>query len=358
MINWKSLCLAAWLASSWAYADTTSKISIKELEKRGVFSRNFSIYHVAEDGRTVLAADEPPFTLKKKGILNRIWLIRLTSDLKLDSMQAYDLNIPTIEQANFTPDCKSVVISSKRGTDIHRLDLVDGKLSTLMTHSKGQPGFRIHSDVFANYLSKIYTIGYFYDGDDIAGPEQMVELNLATGQCTPVVELEPIQKQLKDVRIASLKSPVGLTFYTEAKDKSCTIYRWNAAQGLTKADEGKAILGTWGEGPVALYAVRREGGVSEVVLSNAQTGERKVVYSGKQEMVNPCLAKDANTVVVAREDGRDSVSYWVGEDHNDYTLRQVIDKTPRSSLRVSHDGQVISLYNGIQGWTLIKLDSK
>jgi hypothetical protein len=357
MINWKSLSLGLWLACSVAQADTTSKITIKELEKQGVFSRNFSIYHVADDGRTVLAADEPPFNIKKKGILNRLWLIRLNSDLKLDSMQAFDLSVPQIEQANFTPDLKSVVLSSKRGADIYRLDLGDGKLTTLMTHTKGNPGFRIHSDVFATYLGKIYTIGYFYDAEDNCGPEQMVELDPATGKCTTVVELEPIQKQLQGIRVASLRAPVGLTFYTQDKAKNWAVHRWNTS-GLAKVDEGKAVTGSWGEGPVAVYCMRRPEGKSELVLSNAQTGERKVLHSDSQDLLNPVISKEATTVVVAKETSPDVCSYWVGQEQDQFALRSLVEKMPRAAIRISHDGRVVSLYHGLQGWTLIKLDSK
>ena len=213
-----SVVLGLALLSGVALADTTAKISMAELRTKGIDTRNFSVFHVAGDGRTILASDEPDFTLKKKGILRRLFLIKLTPALKIESVKKYDLPIPKIEQANFTPDLQSVVISSKRGSDIHKLDLGDGKLSPIMTHSPGTAGFRIHGDVFSNYGGKLYTVGYFYDENDVAEKDVMAEVNpTLTGKAafTQLVEIAPIQRQLNGIRTESLLSPQGMLFYTE-----------------------------------------------------------------------------------------------------------------------------------------------
>jgi hypothetical protein len=348
------------LATHLAGADTTVKITMKELEKRGVYPRNFSVYHIAEDGRTILAADEPDFTIKKKGTYQRLWLFKLTSDMKIESARPYPLSIYKIEQANFAPDLKSVVISSKRGSDIHKLNLEDGSLSVIQTHTAGEPGFRIHSDIFSLYLGKLYTVGYFYAGDDVAGEEEMVEIDVnKTGKeaFTSVLELGPIQKQLKGLRIASMLHPQGLFFYSEDKATGWTVQRWNVASGLQKIDEGQRVTGTWGEGPLAAYCIRKTGG-SELVLANGQTGEQNILHSGPETMVNPCLAKDGNTVVVASEPTPGKVTYWVARDSDGFKVRKLAEDMPRCTLRLSHDGQVVGMYNGVQGLTLIKLESK
>lgn len=355
----RSLLFVLCLLVAPAWADTTRKIPMRELERRGIFPRNFSVFRVAGDGRTILAADEPPFNYKARGIFHRLWLIRLTPDLKIESAKGYNLPIPQLEQANFTPDLRSVLVSSRRGANIHKLDLESGEFSVLQSHEPGQPGFRIHSDIFSLYNGKMYTVGYFYDQNDYTGPEQMVEIDpTRTGKqaFTPVVDLAPIQEQLKNVRIASLLAPGGLIFYTEDQPgKHWTVYRWSQASGLTPVDEGVTIEGSWGEGPVGVYSIRRAGGVFDLVMLNAQTGQRTVLGTSSSRYVNPCMANEANTVVTALEEAPDTYSYWVGQDLDGFTLRKVWDKAPVGTLRVSFGGQLVCHYNPAEGLTLIQL---
>lgn len=362
MISWRRfgvlLCCLG-LASSLAAADTSVKLTMKDLEKHGIYGRNFSVFHIADDGRTILAADEPDFTIKKKGTFNRFWLFKLNSDLKVESVKKYDLPIYSIEQANFTPDLKSVVISSKRGSDIHQLNLEDGTLSVLQTHTPGEPGFRIHSDIFSLYLGKLYTVGYFYDKDDTAGDEQLVEIDVTkTGKdaFTPLVEMAPIQKQLEGLRIASTLHPQAMFFYSQPKVGPYLVQRWTPAGGLQKLDEGERVMGTWGEGPLAVYTIRR-GSSTDVVMAGP-SGDKNVIHTAPENIVNPCLAKDGNTVVVATENSPSDVTFWVGQDTDGFKLRKLAEKMQRCTLRISHNGQVVGMYNGITGLTLVKLDSK
>ncbi|MFN8610775.1 MAG: hypothetical protein U0931_24755 [Vulcanimicrobiota bacterium] len=341
-----------------AWADTTGKISMAELRSKGIDVRNFSVFHLAGDGRTILGADEPDFTIKRKGILRRLFLIKLTPNLKIESVRKYDLPIPKIEQANFTPDLQSVLISSKRGSDIHKLDLADGKLSVVCSHPGNAPGFRIHSDIFSNYGGKIYTVGYFYDEQDVAGEEIMAEVNPALNgksAFTQLVELAPIQKQLQGLRTESMLSPQGMLFYTADKANSWTVWRWSATKGLEKADDGGAVIGSWGEGPLGVYCIRKPAGY-EVNLLNAQTGGKTNVYSGPDVVLNPCLSNEGNTIVFSQQLGKDSASYWVAQDVDGFKPRKIAENLPACTTRISQDGSTVSLYHGIQGITLIRLD--
>lgn len=361
---WRRLALGltGWLLLSvGAWADTTSKISLKDLEKHGIYPRTFSVYHVAGDGRTILGAEEPPFTEKAKGNLSKLWLIRLDNDLKIESAKGFPLKVANLEQANFTPDLKKIILSSVRGSDIHLLDPETGQLSILMTHRAGQPGFRIHSNVFSLYGGKLYTIGYFYDAEDYAGDDEMVEIDVTrTGQeaFTSVCKVAEIQKGLTGIKVSSTLHPGGLVYYTQDQGSGWSVHQWNQAQGLQKVDSGQLILGSWGEGYMALYSIKRHDGSCEVVLRNALSGSQVQVHSGAEAFVNPCLGKDANTLVVAREAGPNNVEYWVGQDESQFQLRKVADQLPASTLRVSHDGQVVCIFNGITGLTLVKLENK
>ena len=347
------------LLAGVAAADTTTKLSMAELRSKGIDPRNFSVFHVAKDGRTILAADEPDFTIKKKGILRRLWLIELTPAMKIDKVQKYDLPIPKIEQANFTPDLQSVLISSKRGSDIHKLNLEDGALSVFSTHTPDTAGFRIHSDIFSVYGGKMYTVGYFYDAQDVTGPDVMAEINLNSSGAaafTQVVDVAAIQSQLKGLRVESLLSPQGMFFYTvDAATSNWTVWRWSQPKGLDKMDEGTNVPGSWGEGPLGVYCITKASG-NEVTLANAQTGQKTPVYAGPDLLVNPCLSKEGNTVVLGQSLSTNVVDYWAAQDTDGFKLRKIAEKLPACTIRVSHDGQVVCLYQGLTGITLIKLE--
>ncbi|MBN9418525.1 hypothetical protein ABS71_15790 [bacterium SCN 62-11] len=354
-----SVVLGLALLSGVALADTTAKISMAELRTKGIDTRNFSVFHVAGDGRTILASDEPDFTLKKKGILRRLFLIKLTPALKIESVKKYDLPIPKIEQANFTPDLQSVVISSKRGSDIHKLDLGDGKLSPIMTHSPGTAGFRIHGDVFSNYGGKLYTVGYFYDENDVAEKDVMAEVNpTLTGKAafTQLVEIAPIQRQLNGIRTESLLSPQGMLFYTADKTgEKWGAFRWSPSKGVELIDKDGTLIGSWGEGPFGVYCMKRTSGY-DVTLINAQTGQKTPIYQGSDSMMNPCLSNEGNTVVLSHANPDKSATYWVAQDTDGYKPRKIGENLAPATTRISHDGQVICLYQGSKGLVLIKLD--
>jgi hypothetical protein len=348
------------LLSGVALADTTARITIAELRSKGIDTRNFSVFHVAGDGRTVLISDEPDFTVKRKGVLRRLFLVKLTPAMKIESVKKYDLPIPRIEQANFTPDLQSVVISSKRGADIHRLDLADGKLTVLVSHTPGTAGFRIHGDVFSNYAGKLYTVGYFYDENDQAGKDVMVEVNPSmTGKeaFTQLVEIAPIQRQLGGIRIESLLSPQGMLFYTSDKaGAKWAVFRWSPPKGLEKIDESGAVVGTWGEGPLGVYCMKRPGG-TEVTLVNAQNGQKTQIYQGPDGMTNPCLSNEGNTVVVSHLNADKTVTFWAAQDTDGFKPRKIAENYWPATTRISHNGQVVCLYQGpSKGLVLIKLE--
>lgn len=348
------------LLSGIALADTSAKITMAELQSKGIDSRNFSVFHVAGDGSSILVADEPDFMIKKKGILRRLFLIKLTPAMKIESVKKYDLPVPQIEQANFTPDLQSVVLSSKRGTDVHKLDLADGKLTTLMTHTPGTAGFRIHGDIFSNYGGKLYTVGYFYDDKDVAGGEVMVEVNPAlTGKeaFTQLVELGPIQSQLRGLRTESLLSPQGMLFYTADKAAAqWAAFRWSSPKGLEKIDEGGAMIGSWGEGPLGVYCMKRPSGY-DVTLINAQTGQKTPVYQGSDKLLNPCLSNEGNTVVLTQPLTNQTATFWAGQDVDGFKLRKIGENLAPATTRISHNGQVVCLFQGnTKGIWLIKLD--
>jgi len=252
-----------------------------------------------------------------------------------------------------------VLISSKRGSDIHKLNLADGALSVFSTHTPNTPGFRIHSDIFSVYAGKMYTVGYFYDAQDAAGSDVMAEINLNSSGAaafTQVVDIAAIQAQLKGLRVESLLSPLGMFFYTVDKaTNDWTVWRWSQPKGLEKIDEGANVAGSWGEGPYGVYCIKKAAG-NEVTLANAQTGQKTLVYSGPDELVNPCLSNEGNTVVLGQSQSTNVVTYWAAQDGDGYKPRKIAENLPACTIRVSQDGQVVCLYQGSAGITLIKLE--
>ena len=119
---------------------------------------------------------------------------------------------------------------------------------------------------------------------------------------------------------------------------------------MQNIDKGIRLTGAWGDGTHMLYAMRKSDGLNELVLAEALTGDRKVVATGAEGYYNPVLAKQATTFVVATaERASHSITVYLAQDTDGYALKPIFKKIPPSVFRLSPDGQVIAVFNQVQG---------
>lgn len=343
--------------SVWAQPAKPVKVRPSQMAQAGVHVRTYSTLYYLDETRTLIGMDTPPFTIKRTGVMARLWFMRFDSNGRLAETKKADLRFPGIEQANLTPDLKSVMVVSHKGTELYKVDVATGQVSTVMSHAKGQPGFVIDPAILALTEGKLYTIGNVYDAEDFQGPKVFAELDTnATGAAAfkPLFELKPLESKLPELFVASELSPKAMFFgYREGGDDRFS--RWTPAGGMQLIDQARKYLGSWGEQHRWLYSVERQDGKSELMLADGVTGEKRSLGTSSYPYLYPVLSKEGNTAVVATEERSTGATYWVAEDRNGYKLRPLLENVGRNTIRVSLSGQTVVLFNPQEGLQLFTL---
>ena len=333
-------------------------ISLRAFQKFGANPRTVGLAVVSPNGQQIIATDDPPFTLKRKGITRRIWVIDLDTDLKLKSAHSIDLAVPDIEQTTYTPDGKTLLFITRRGAELYRVDLGTGKQTRMMGHQKGSPGLRLDPPVMSSYNGKMYCHAFAYDGNDVASPAQLFEVDpmgLGTSAFTPVMNIESLERSVKNLDIEVALCPQG-AFFGHRVGNNDVLDRWTPKGGMQNVDQGMRLTGAWGDGTHMLYALRKPDGNNELVLAEAMTGDRKVVASGATAYYNPVLSKQATSFVVATADkASHSITVYLAQDTDGYALKPIFKRIPASVFRLSPDGQVIAVFTQLQGLMLTRL---
>ena len=333
------------------------KVRATQMQQAGVHVRTFSTLYYLDDTRTLIGMDTPPFTIKRTGVMARLWFMRFESGGRLAETRKVDLRFPGIEQANLTPDLKSVMVVSHKGTELYKIDIASGATTAVMTHVKGQPGFVIDPTILALTEGKLYTIGTQYDAEDFQGPKVFAELDTnATGAAAfkPLFELKPLEDQFRGLFVASELSPKAMFFGYRENDED-RFSRWTPAGGMQLLDQARQYLGSWGEQHRWLYSVLRQDGKSELMLADGVTGEKRSLGTSSFRYLYPVLSKEGNTAVAATEDRSSGTSYWVAEDRNGYKLRPLLENSGRNTIRVSMSGQTVVLFNPQEGLQIFTL---
>ena len=342
------------LVGAPTWAQTKFTLTQAQIQKIGAHPRTFSPLTFIDEDRTLVAMDEPPFTIKKKGILTRLWLIKLDGNFKQDSVKKYDLSIPNIEQAKLSPDHKSLVVASLRGARIDKLNLSDGKLTNIVSHVKGQPGFRLDPTLIFSCGSRFFGLGYLYDGEDFAGNNTMAEIDLnqsGAAAFTPGLELTSLEQAVANTTVRSFQSPNGL-FFVHQVDQEVHVTRWTPTEKFQVLDKGKKYLGSWGANESMLYGMTRQDGSHDLVLANARTGQKQVLATSPKRFLNPVLGGEANAWVTLVQEGRNRYTVLAGGSQEP---RKLAEGVAGCVLRVGTQGETIVMYSIKEGLAVHKL---
>jgi len=339
-----------------AAAQEVYNVPPRVLEGAGIDRRTFSIIHTSEDGHQVLGWDRPPVTLKKKGQKVRLWLLDFDSGFKLKTTKSFGMDLPSLEQAQFTPDGQAVVIISRQGTEFYRLNLADGVLTTILTHVKGQPGFRSEPQILNWTEGKLITSGFMYDENDLTQETGVAFLNpdvTGIAAFTPGPAFGKVEKDIAGLLGSVTISPRVLYFWAR-QGAECTVYAWTPAEGLKPIDKGDEVLGWWGEQAKFLYTIARAG-TNELVLYDGLFGRRQVLATTKVPYEGLSLSRDGTLAIGCVLEGKTKMSVFAFQEKSNWAPRQILKSVPLSVLRTSPDGNVLAVYDPTKGLTLVKL---
>ena len=348
--------LLVWVGPAGAQSKVT--FTKKEIDKWGVFTRTFAPLAFVDEEKLFIGLDNPPFTTKRKGIMQRIWLVRLDASYKRESVKSYDLKLGgTVEQAKLSPDRKYLVLVSRRGSQVDKLRLSDGQITNLMTHVKGQAGFRLEPSLCFSAGDGFYVTGYPYDAEDYGGKPTIAKLDLdqsGAAAFSPQVDLRKLELGVPNATVLSFDSPDGVFFFHKTGDQENSVTRWTPAGGYQLFDKGKRHLGVWGSQEFVLYGMTRVDGSQDLVWGNAKTGEKKNLVSGTNRILNPVLGHEGNAWVGMEDEGKGFFSIVAASDR-DPVVKKLATRTKGAALRVGTLGETVIAHWPNGEFTIYKL---
>lgn len=337
-------------------AQEISNVPMRMLENAGIDKRTFTIIHTSEDGHQVLGWDRPNVTLKRKGQKVRLWLLDFDSAFKLKESKSYGMDLASLEQAQFTPDGKGVVLISRQGTEFYKLNLADGVLTPIMRHVTGEAGFRGEPQILNWTEGRLITTGFLYDEKNLTQETGVAFVNPdATGVAafTPGPTFGKVEQEVPGLLGSVTISPRVLYFWGKQGQES-TVYAWTPAEGLKPIDKGDDVLGWWGEQAKFLYTIARAGS-NELVLYDGLFGRRQVLATTTQPYESLSLSRDGSLALGCLREGKDKMSVVAFQEKSSWQPRQILKSIPLSILRTSPDGNVVAAYDPSKGLTLVKL---
>ncbi len=339
------LFLALSLSGTAGWADV-SLFSRSQLLAHGIDSETFSIVEFSPDGRSLLGYQQAPPSDVHRGITWRMFLLQLRSDGRVSDVRTYNLAVPRLEQAAFTPDGREVVIVTASGAAFVVLDLASGQVRTLIAHEPGKAGFRAHPAVLWRADGRLLARGYFYDEEDYSGEDAIAEVDTSrTGleAFKKAGEVAEARKTLKDVAIYAFTGPQTGYFCTIQKGRQ-KLHRWVAGTPPVAFDEAAEVLGFMPHGDQLAYAVKRAQGKFEVLLFDGATGTRQVLGTSPTPFDYLTFSQDGSSVQVNQVRG-DRLTLFSASARSGWTLRPVpgLPRAPAGDIRLSSDGSRMAL---------------
>ena len=319
-----------------------------ELKAQGITSSNMHIVSFSPDGRYLLAHAREPKNNNLRYLENVVYNIPIKSDNTIGKVKAYKIACPRIEQLAYTPDGKAVVITTKEGATFLKLDLASGKVSTIMEHVNGQPGFRCYPNVFTSTADELLIQGYFYDKDGYCGPNSIAVLDASkTG-----VEAFAYTADLDRAQLSTRKNYKTFAENYPAKDvgfmgmnsgHDWTCYVWNGGETTKQFDKAKEFLGLWGGANRLLYSVRRDNKNCDLIVYDGKTDKKFMLSEGRATpYMYLFLSGDGKTALFNdADDATSTTKLCYARESEGWEIKPIqgIDKKIRTGpARISFDG--------------------
>ncbi len=321
-----------------------------DLLSHGINPPAFEVIEFSPDGRTLLGYQRNNRDEVAKGLTNKVFVLQLRSDGKVTGVRSFDLRIPVLEQAVFSPDGKEVVLITASGAAYVVLDLSTGEVRTLMAHEPRKPGFRSYPSVMWRVDGRLLNTGFFYDEEDYGGDDAIAWIDLSKSGVEAfelATEVEKVQRGLKNVRInAYTDHQTGYFCVEQEGGQSFKLYRWKSGTEPEAFDEVVAAPGFMPKRDQLAYIAQRSGGLYEVVIHDGATGERRVVTSSESPLAYLTFSEDASTLQVNEiRDGR--MKLFTASSRTGWKYQPVpeLPRSPVGDIRLSPDGRFMSLYN-------------
>lgn len=344
------LCCCFIILTAQAQAKLTPN---EQLSNKGIDFRAFRPLSFSPDGDTIAGivrgtkkdiAAGRPYTLA---------ICKLNRDLVVSRVSLHPLRIPHMGQACFTPDGKAVVITTKAGASILKVDVATGETTSIMQHVAGQPGFKCYPEVIVLSDGKMLISGYFYNGNDFAGHNSLAYLDPAKTGVDAFTQVSDIQAAQFAVRrdgesFYEVFPAKDLGFLAINNKKTCTFYKWTGKNKPTAIDKGLRNMAYWGAAHRLIYSIERAANNYDLIVYDAPTS--KPITLAKHTATpytNLYLSGDGKTAI-ANIENHGLTKVFFARESEGWKLKPLaempsaIEKGP---MRLSADGSRLLLYN-------------
>lgn len=286
-----------------------------DLKRNGIDAKEFKPVCFSPDGRSILGVLHNGKEGIAQGKKYSFAVMDIDNKLAISKVRLYDIDIPFIEQVSYTPDGKAVVFTSRSGATFQKLDLTTGKVSTILEHKVGQPGFRCYPLVIAIYNDQLIVNGFFYDKDDYAERNSVAVLDpnkTGVEAFTKIAEVQKAQSKARrdaNFHIENLIS-TKYAFFTDDLGGDVEYHVWDLNDkelNLKTFDKGYRSVGLWSFSDRLLYSLQRSKTSFDLMLYDANTNKKVEIATSKEiPYRNLFLSQDGKTAIFSEFNKNDT----------------------------------------------------
>ncbi len=352
-----AMCLALNLFCSAGVANANATLTpTSALKAQGITSRHFQMVSISPNNKYICGYIREYAKSGPKRFVNTMYILSVNPDGSIGKARAYPLEgVARVEQACFTPDSNAVVFTTKAGATFMKLDCDTGKLTTIMEHKRGTPGFRSYPEVIIYSNGEMLAQGYYYDANDFSGRNAIAVLDpdkTGVGAFTLANELQKAQFTVRrEGKFFTENFPRKDTgFITSHGDGTCLFYEWTDEDGLKKYDTGKELHGAWGGDTRLLYTVKRLNDTYDLCVYDAKTDKKVTLSEGRRTpFLYVFLSSDGKTAIFndTTEKSAYTTVYYARESEGWKVkpIKGLNKKVAIGSMRISADGSKMILHN-------------
>ncbi|MBQ7568109.1 hypothetical protein IJT17_04815 [bacterium] len=339
---------------------------ISALKAKGVYSDSMHIVGTSPDNRYLCAYGRVTKDSKHNDFRNLLYIFNINADNSIGKVNIFNIKeLPRIEQLAFTPDSKSVVLVGKMGAKVIRLDIESGNVTTIMEHTKGQPGFRVFPLVLINNSGELLVQGYFYDEDGYCGPNTISVLDANKTGVEAFNLFREVDRMQQEARRDYLtfveyypRKDVGFMALNNGKN-IWNCYKWEADKKIEPFDKAEEVLGFWGGDSRILYSVKRAPNSYDLVVYDAHTNDKIKLSEGRRTpYMYLFLSADGKTALFNdADDNTGTTQLYYAREGEGWEIKPLQDLNKRvrtGTLRIALDGSR-AIQHSTQGLRIIDI---
>lgn len=329
-------------------------ITRADLERNNIDFFQFKPAVISHKGDMFIGYEFMDFENRKKGLVYGLRVFRFKAEGKF-TVDTILLPITFFVSIALTDKDQSAIVVGNYGTKILKVNLKTSKVDTIFQYTPGKPGFRTENLVIG-WDNKVYLSGYFYDKDQYAKNDAVVELNHSAPKAenifTQTTNLTQAYKEIGgqphimyitsgNVIYFAFSKPVSsLSEDEKKKGNNMILYCWNKGK-LQEIDRGTAIGNFAGTTDRVYYSIFKDRKNRFTYIKNLndnkvwEIGQRGISYT------YPFISTDSKTVVFCTVSVLDQrMNVYFAREQDNFKFKQLLQEVTIGPMKLSGDGKI------------------